>query len=73
MKEVYYTENEISEIIELHQKWLDDEEGGVRADLTNANLTGAKLIGANLTDAKLIRANLYGADLTDKVNLTIQT
>ena len=45
--------------LELHAKWLRQEEGGVRLDLTNANLSGVLMCGANLagadfTDAKCI-------------------
>lgn len=55
-----YTPEELSEILEKHRLWLDDEEGGERANLTGANLTGA-----NLADAYLARANLARANLTD--------
>ena len=41
------------EILEKHDKWLNGEEGGERADLC----------GANLCEANLRGANLYGADL----------
>ena len=50
-------------IIESHRKWLDDAEGGVRANLIGANLIGADLRGANLRGANLIDANLIGANL----------
>jgi uncharacterized protein YjbI with pentapeptide repeats len=36
----------------------------VRADLTNANLSGASLRSADLTMTKLFRTDLRGADLT---------
>jgi uncharacterized protein YjbI with pentapeptide repeats len=39
----------------------------IKADLTKANLTSAKLIKADLTDAKLITADLRGANLQDAV------
>ena len=35
-------------IIEKHKKWLSDEDGGERADLSSANLRGADLRGAKL-------------------------
>ena len=41
-----------------HKLWLDNQEGGERADLQ-----GADLQGANLRDADLQRADLQGADL----------
>jgi hypothetical protein len=58
----------ISKILELHKKWINDEIGGVRADLRKANLSGADLRladleGANLTWADLRWANLRGANL----------
>ena len=55
---------ELKAILELHQKWLNNEVGGTRADLAGANLTDANLYGANLTRANLIGATLSGADLT---------
>ena len=56
---------ELNEVIALHQKWLNDDEDGVQADLTNANLRGANLRGANLRGANLRGANLRGANLID--------
>ena len=37
------TRNEISEILRKHKMWIDDEEGGERANLRGANLRGANL------------------------------
>ena len=64
------TTNELSDILKKHKEWMDDEEGGERANLTGANLVGANLAGANLrradlTGANLVSANLKGVDLTD--------
>jgi uncharacterized protein YjbI with pentapeptide repeats len=58
----------ISKILKNHKKWVDDEEGGVRADLRGANLHGADLReadlrGADLSEANLSRTNLSEADL----------
>ena len=79
-----YTTKELKAILKLHQKWLNNEVDGTRANLTRANLTRAdltradltraNLAGANLTGAilcgvDLTRATLYGVDLTD-ANLT---
>jgi len=55
--------NQLQAILEKHQLWLDDEEGGERANLEDANLRGANLIGANLWGANLWGANLIGANL----------
>jgi hypothetical protein len=53
----------LKEVLELHRKWLEGE-GGVRAVLVNADLTGAVLVNADLTGANLTGANLTGANLT---------
>ena len=53
----------LKEILERHRKWLNDEDGGERADLREANLRGANLRGADLYGANLRGANLRGADL----------
>ena len=46
------TPSELSAILEMHTKWLRDEPGRERANLTEADLTWANLTGANLTRAK---------------------
>ena len=56
-------QQELNSILELHRKWLYDEEGGKRADLSFKNLRGADLYGANLRGANLRGANLRGANL----------
>ena len=53
----------IKGILEKHQKWLNSEAGGERANLSGANLYGANLRSANLRSANLSGANLYGANL----------
>ena len=63
------TEQELKEILEKHEKWLNGEEGGSRADLSYANLTNVNLTNANLYRANLYNASLYRANLTN-VNLT---
>ena len=67
-------QEELNIILEKHKKWINNEEGGERADLRGANLSGANLSdadlrcanlsGANLSDADLRCANLSGADLS---------
>ena len=49
---------ELKEILEKHKKWLNDEEGGERADLSGANLRGADLRYADLRRADLCGANI---------------
>ena len=46
------------EQLELHRKWVENEQGGVRlalagADLTEADLRGSSLRGADLTGTYL--------------------
>ena len=48
----------LQEIIKSHGRWLRNEEGGERADLSGADLRSADLSGAYLSGA-----NLRGADL----------
>ena len=60
----------LQEIIKSHGRWLRNEEGGERANLrdaylSGANLRGADLRGANLRDADLSDAYLSGANLRD--------
>jgi hypothetical protein len=63
------TPDELAAILKLHAEWLEDENTGHRADLTEAKLTRANLFradlsGANLSEADLSRANLSRANLT---------
>jgi hypothetical protein len=62
--------NELDKILELHAKWLNEQDGGVEADLREADLRradlrGADLRGADLREADLSRADLRGADLRE--------
>ena len=52
------TIDNLQEVLEKHQKWLNVEEGGERADLSDANLSDADLRCANLSNADLRCANL---------------
>ena len=54
------TSEEIKDVLDLHKKWLNNEQGGERADLR-----GADLSGADLREADLSGANLRGADLRE--------
>lgn len=53
----------LDEILEKHQKWLDGDPDGERADLRWANLRWANLQEADLRWANLQEANLQGANL----------
>jgi hypothetical protein len=69
------TQKELQEILHLHNMWLCGNDGGVRAnlrdadlrdaDLRVANLRVADLRGADLSGANLSGANLRGANLRD--------
>jgi hypothetical protein len=63
-----YTPENLKEILAAHAKWTAND-GGARANLTDANLYGADLTDADLTRANLTGADLTGADLT-RANLT---
>ena len=53
----------LQKILEDHSAWLRGE-GGKRANLSDANLSGADLRGAKLSGADLRSANLGDADLS---------
>lgn len=59
------TDADLNRILELHQKWLNNEDGGERADLRGADLCDADLCDANLRRADLRGANLSRAGLRD--------
>ena len=56
--------NKLKDVLDKHLKWLRDEDGGERADLSGADLSWADLSRANLSGADLSWANLSGADLS---------
>ena len=58
------TQKELKMILDKHKKWLNNEEGGEKADLGGANLSRASLRRANLRGANLSRANLSRANLS---------
>ena len=62
-EEMKITQEKLKEIIASHGKWMRCEEGGERADLSNAYLRGAYLRGAYLRGADLSNAYLRGAYL----------
>jgi hypothetical protein len=61
-------QEQLNKILQKHKDWLDGIEGGVQADLENADLKGVNLKnsylgGSNLKGADLRGAKLYGAKL----------
>ncbi len=60
--------SKLAKVLEIHEKWLNKEVGGERADLRNADLQRADLRNADLRNADLRNADLrnaylWGADL----------
>ena len=47
------TQAELDEILAKHTKWLNDEDGGERADLRGAKLQDTYLRDADLRDANI--------------------
>jgi hypothetical protein len=58
-----YTTEALKEILELHRKWLNGEDDGIRADLRYTNFSYADLRYTNLRYADLRYANLRYANL----------
>ena len=56
-------EKQLKNVLELHRKWINDEPGGKRANLREADLRGANLREADLRGADLWEADLRGANL----------
>jgi Pentapeptide repeats (8 copies) len=54
----------IEETLKKHKLWLEGKEGGVKANLSGANLSRAYLSDADLSGANLSRADLSGANLS---------
>ena len=62
-----FTTEELAEIIIKHHSWLNNEEGGERADLSYANLRYAKSIrGAvgNMSEVKSIQCDYWSVTYT---------
>lgn len=59
------TDSELQNILENHEKWLMEEVGGRRADLSGVSLLGVNLRGVDLCKANMREVNLSGANLTD--------
>jgi uncharacterized protein YjbI with pentapeptide repeats len=59
-----YTKEELREILNKHQLWLKNKEGGAKADLSYADLSYANLRSADLSSANLRSADLRSADLS---------
>ena len=51
------TQEELKQALELHGKWLNDEEGGKRFDLSYADLRGANTINTRGLDVICVQLN----------------
>ena len=60
-----YTQEELNEILRLHNLYLENDPEGVRADLEDADLENADLSNADLRRADLRFADLKNADLSN--------
>ena len=58
------SEQELKDILDKHDKYLNNKEGGERADLSSADLRSADLRFADLRFADLRSADLRSADLS---------
>ena len=56
---------ELKKVLDLHIKWLNDEDGGERANLSGADLREADLREADLREAYLSEAYLREANLRE--------
>ena len=54
---------ELRSILEKHKKWLEDEEGGERANLSYSNLRGSDLSYSDLRGSNLRGSDLRNSDL----------
>ena len=44
-----FTKEQLKEILAKHKAWLNNEDGGERADLSSANLSSANLSSAKIS------------------------
>ena len=63
------TKEQLDDILRKHALWINNESGGERVNLYQANLSRANLYQANLSRANLRGADLYRADLS-RANLS---
>jgi len=71
-----FTDEELKDMLRKHYQWLNNEAGGVRADLSGSdlrgsNLSGSDLRGSNLSGSDLRDSNLRDSDLRGS-NLSIK-
>ena len=59
-----FTKAQLKEILAKHKAWLNNEDGGERADLSSTDLRHANLSYANLRSADLRSANMSSTNLS---------
>ncbi len=62
--------SELDKILDLHLRWLKNEQDGSRANLSRANLSGANLSGAYLSGADLKETILDGLNWLTYIGIT---
>ncbi len=62
-KSIHHNGKTVAAILEAHGLFFQGKDGGARADLSGANISGADLSGVNLSGAILRNANFEGTDL----------
>lgn len=65
-------QQELDSILELHRKWLYNEDGGKRADLTGEDLSFLVMRNADMSGADMSGAVMSGADMRNAVIPDIQ-
>jgi len=63
------TQEELDQILDLHSKWLNEEPGGVRADLSEETLAGLDIRDRNLTNSVCFLTN-FSQCLLENTNFT---
>ena len=67
------TQEELKQALELHKKWLNNEKGCKRLNLSDVNLRGADFRGADLRGANLRRANTINTRGLDVICVQLNT
>ena len=63
ISEIFINGVSLEKILEDHEKWLNGENSGERANLNGTDLSDANLIGTILMDADLTGTDLSSANL----------
>lgn len=69
-KDILHKGKRLDEILDAHARWLRNEAGGVRADLSGAKLFNVRLRGLALAHTDFSNADLRGSDLSSSCDLT---